>query len=1339
MRSIIAMPYHATGRALPLPVILTSLWLVPLSHGISAPFNAQLQNQRTALCVAVAQASGQSGANVVPTDCIALQPEQTLAFTPVATLADTYTLSFSHSGQCLDVSGGSDANGASLIQTPCDGRISQQFRAINEGSQWVIYTGTGSGDKVVDSHAYEADIIQWQDFGNDNQRWTLLNVSEGQDRDGDGVADDNDAFPDDPNEWADSDGDNLGDNSDPFPLDPDNDSDGDGFGVNDDAFPDDPNEWLDSDGDGQGDNSDPFPLDANNDRDGDGVSGHIDNCPDDANADQSDRDNDGLGDLCDPEPDGPIQPDAQFSAQLINQRTGQCIAVELGSSNAGANVAPATCIDQQPEQTLNFVAIAGLDNGYTLAFAHSGQCLDVAGGSPDNGATLIQTPCDGRASQRFRALDEGSQWVLYTGTGDGSKVVDSHARESDIIQWKDLGKDNQRWRLQLVSQDPDRDGDGVPDTLDPFPDDPDEWADSDGDGLGDNSDPFPSDPDNDIDGDGFGANDDAFPDDPNEWLDSDSDGQGDNGDPFPLDPNNDRDGDGISGHIDNCPNDANADQSDRDNDGLGDVCDPEPDGPAEPEADFSAQLRNQRTGLCVAVMGASQQAGANVAPDDCNAQNPEQALNFVSLDSNTGRYTLQFVHSGQCLDVAGGSPDNGATLVQNPCDGRASQQFRAIDEGARWVIYTGTGDGTKVVDSHARESDIIQWKDLGKDNQRWLLERLSQGDDRDGDGIPDDQDRFPDDPGEWADSDDDGLGDNSDPFPFDPDNDSDGDGFGANDDAFPDDGSEWVDSDGDGQGDNGDPFPLDANNDSDGDGVSGHIDNCPNDANADQSDRDGDGLGDACDSEPDGPAPPDSSWTAQLQNQRTGLCIAVTAASTSSGANVAPAGCIEQRSEQVLSFVPVTGLDNGFTLVFGHSGQCLDVAGGSDANGASLVQTPCDGRASQRFIAIDEGTQWALYTGTGSGDKVVDSHAYESDIIQWQDFGNDNQRWLLVYRSDDLDADNDGIPLGEDNCPLVANSDQVDSDNDGLGDPCDPYPLDPDNAPPLPASFSSLQVMGNSYGERFESNGDIYATRLAEALGIAIDNVSRSGATTSQIINGRGGDPGQLLQLLGDPAVADADALYVLWGGFNDVYYGDDSSPRSLSAAINDLATILDTLEQAGARYVMVPNLLDVGLWPAVTGSDVATHRLRSLTFNAQLQLMLQARQGSLRVVEFEVFDWADAIAANPSDYGISELSVPCEDREPVSGSSDAPVADCRGYLFWDDFHLAAEVHQRIAERMQSLLALEAAPQSWVDSDVDGVPDHRDDFPSDDSEQYDSDGDGVGNNSDADPADPQLW
>ena len=69
-------------------------------------------------------------------------------------------------------------------------------------------------------------------------------VAEPLDTDDDGVDDEHDAFPEDPQEQYDSDGDGVGDNG--------------------DAFPNDATESKDSDLDGIGDNADPYPLDPNN-------------------------------------------------------------------------------------------------------------------------------------------------------------------------------------------------------------------------------------------------------------------------------------------------------------------------------------------------------------------------------------------------------------------------------------------------------------------------------------------------------------------------------------------------------------------------------------------------------------------------------------------------------------------------------------------------------------------------------------------------------------------------------------------------------------------------------------------------------------------------------------------------------------------------------------------------------------------------------------------------------------------------------------------------------------------------------------------------------------------
>ena len=118
--------------------------------------------------------------------------------------------------------------------------------------------------------------------------------------------------------------------------------------------------------------------------------------------------------------------------------------------------------------------------------------------------------------------------------------------------------------------------------------------------------------------------------------------------------------------------------------------------------------------------------------------------------------------------------------------------------------------------------------------------------DSDGDGVPDIDDAFPDDPNETVDSDKDGVGDNADECDTTPaseagsvdaagcgpsQRDSDGDGVPDAEDAFPYDDSETQDTDGDGLGNNADAFPNDGKEtqDSDGDGVGDNSDAFPND------------------------------------------------------------------------------------------------------------------------------------------------------------------------------------------------------------------------------------------------------------------------------------------------------------------------------------------------------------------------------------------------------------------------------------------------------------------------------------------------------------------------------
>jgi hypothetical protein len=108
--------------------------------------------------------------------------------------------------------------------------------------------------------------------------------------------------------------------------------------------------------------------------------------------------------------------------------------------------------------------------------------------------------------------------------------------------------------------DTDRDDDGVLNSDDAFPDDPNETTDTDGDGIGDNADP-------DIDGDGVLNDDDFAPTDSSVWVD-----------PAVTAGGSDADGDGVDDASDNCPASYNPAQADMDSDGEGDACDTDIDG-----------------------------------------------------------------------------------------------------------------------------------------------------------------------------------------------------------------------------------------------------------------------------------------------------------------------------------------------------------------------------------------------------------------------------------------------------------------------------------------------------------------------------------------------------------------------------------------------------------------------------------------------------------------------------------------------------------------------------------------------------------------------------------------
>ena len=157
----------------------------------------------------------------------------------------------------------------------------------------------------------------------DNSKEMTFKLDVFVDSDGDGISDQEDDFPEDPEEWLDTDNDGIGNNAD---LDDDNDTVPD----DQDAFPLDPNESVDTDNDGIGNNAD---LDDDNDN----VSDEQDAFPLDPN-ESVDTDNDGIGNNADLDDDNDAVPDEQDAFPLDATRSQRPASHnETGESAGGGS------------------------------------------------------------------------------------------------------------------------------------------------------------------------------------------------------------------------------------------------------------------------------------------------------------------------------------------------------------------------------------------------------------------------------------------------------------------------------------------------------------------------------------------------------------------------------------------------------------------------------------------------------------------------------------------------------------------------------------------------------------------------------------------------------------------------------------------------------------------------------------------------------------------------------------------------------------------------------------------------------------------------------------------
>ena len=254
------------------------------------------------------------------------------------------------------------------------------------------------------------------------------------------------------------------------------------------------------------------------------------------------------------------------------------------------------------------------------------------------------------------------------------------------------------------------------------------------------------------------------------------------------------------------------------------------------------------------------------------------------------------------------------------------------------------------------------------------------------------------------------------------------------------------------------------------------------------------------------------------------------------------------------------------------------------------------------------------------------------------------------------------------------------------------------------------------YADGRFANGEVYSGLLAQGLGLTLSKSSTGGNnfayggaradynTVERPPTGPGFPVGLFPWSLNLERAAfearhvnDPNALYVVFSGSNDVAdligasarFGFGATQAQSDAAVQSTLDTVGAFKAAGARYVLVPNLPDLGLVPRITalnavfGFNVAGLASALTTrFNNTLDAALDQVNG-VQIIRFNTFGLLHQVHDQPASFNLSNVTEPCYTGfvEPAS-PTDTVCANPQSYLFWDSEHPSAAMHAVLANGM---------------------------------------------------------
>ncbi|WP_295963476.1 autotransporter domain-containing protein [uncultured Xanthomonas sp.] len=238
--------------------------------------------------------------------------------------------------------------------------------------------------------------------------------------------------------------------------------------------------------------------------------------------------------------------------------------------------------------------------------------------------------------------------------------------------------------------------------------------------------------------------------------------------------------------------------------------------------------------------------------------------------------------------------------------------------------------------------------------------------------------------------------------------------------------------------------------------------------------------------------------------------------------------------------------------------------------------------------------------------------------------------------------------------------------------------------------FVWAQYVAEYYGTNAAANGngqigDDYAAGNAR---VGVANPSALGVAPSLATQASN-------YLAANGGKADPNALYSVWGGANDLFAIAGGAPvqATIGNAVTAEVGIVASLQNAGARYIMVNNLPDVGITPRFrAGGAAAMAQGTALATAYNTALFSGLKSAGLRVIPVDTFHLLQEVVANPGAYGFTNVTgTACQPQitaqsltcNPTSYVS-ADAADT--YVFADGVHPTGRTHELLAQYALSIL-----------------------------------------------------